>query len=218
MIFGKKPDPYSGGNYPPELDALRATLRANLPKSEWPAIDRIFYALIQITKGPRMTTDMEMYRVQILTMVETAKSQNKEARSMLEDFEESLVSKLRNDLRSDFRKETVHCFRRADVAQIRIRWWPLLLCGLITGALGWFIGRETQPKRDFYFVMRQIGDSTLTFKAGPAPYNTSMSPRKPRPSEPEIIDIPGEAAADDGLESLQEDISRRLKNLQQSPR
>jgi hypothetical protein len=218
MIFGNKPDPTSGGNYPPELDALRATLRAHLPKREWPAIDRIFHALIQITRGSRMTTDTEMFRVQILTMVETAKSQNKETRTILEGFEESLVSRLRNDLRSDFSKETVDCFRRADVAQIRIRWWPLLLFGLITGALGWFIGRETQPNRDFFFMMRQIGDGTLTFKAGPVPHNASKPPRIPLPSQPEIIDIPAEDPADNGLESLQEKIGKRLKNLQQSQR
>jgi hypothetical protein len=218
MIFGNKPDPASGGNYPPELDALRATLRAHLPKREWPAIDRIFHALIQITRGSRMTTDTEMFRVQILTMVEAAKSQNKETRTILEGFEESLVSRLRNDLRSDFNKETVDCFRRADVARIRIRWWPMLIFGLIAGTLGWFIGRETQPNRDFYFMMRNIGPGTLTFKASPAPNNTSLPSGMPRLSEPEIIDIPAEDPADNGLESLQEKIGRRLKNLQQSQR
>lgn len=219
MIFGNPPDPVSGGNYPPELDQLRGTLRASLPKQEWPSIDRIHHALIQITRGSRMSTDTEMFRVQILTTVEAIKSLNKDTKTILKDFEESLASRLRTDLRTDFQKETIDCFRRADVARIGIRWWPMLLFGLIAGVLGGVIGRQTQPDRDFYFMMRRIGDDTLTFKASPKPNGADLSSSKSAPSAPAIVEFPDqESPADNGLESLQNDLNQRLKNVQQRRR
>ena len=219
MIFGQKPDSSAVGNHPLELDQLRKTLRANLPKQEWPAVDRIHRALIEITRGSRMTTDTEMFRVQILTTVEALRSMNKDTKAILEVFEESLSSRLRTDLRADFQQETINCFRQADVAQIRIKWWPMLLFGLITGLLGWMVGRQTQPDRDYYFMMRKIGNGTLTFKASPKPYGEILDTRNATLPEFDIREIPDQQTQEaPGLDSLEENQMQRLKNIQQRRR
>lgn len=214
MILGKKADsnPGSAGNYPPELDQLRETLRSHLPKKEWPAVDRLHRGLIQITKGQVMSLDMEMFRFSILTTSGAGKLRLREFRSDLARFQEELSKRLR----SDFLEETVDCLERSGLARVRIKWVPVVIISLVTLALGVFIGRQTAPAAEFQFMMRQIDLDAFVFRAIPKPKGASPTllkiPRAP------IVQAPATPPEQEdlGLESLQ--LDQRLKPLQQRSR
>ncbi|MEO8615912.1 MAG: hypothetical protein ABI600_12285 [Luteolibacter sp.] len=201
----------------PALNEFRSRMRARVPRVTWPLVDRVFHTLQRI-KADRVSLDVDLH----MLLLEATSSDKLKITGHAVSEMKRIADTTEDRVRDAVKDQMDDCMRSVDITRVKIKWWPVVVIGLITGGFGFVIGRQTQRDRDYYFIMRRIGDTTLSFKASPAPINTSSTHGKSDRQEPKTINFPDSEAARDsdssGLDDLQKESTKRFNAAQQRQR